>query len=427
MQEIPQKIEHSAVSDLLGKPPGWLISSGISVVFLIVSLILLLSAYIHYPDKLMGAVSIENENAPLEISAKTARVLDTLLVEDGEEIRANQVLAIYKTDANWQEVLKLEQIVERDRLLIPGDVETFYHLGALQSAYVSWTEAVLTYEEYQLKDRMREELRAIEEEIGMNQGLLELLMSQLNLAKERIALESDAFKRYSELFLEEVISLQEFDERKIAWLAARQENENLNREVYQFRLRIQQLQEKKRSVLVADEEEKFTLEQSCRVTREGLFAALQNWKEQHLITAPGGGKIIFTTDLNPNEYLPAGTPLFSIVPSSVESTTLIAVVKVPVSGIGRIAVGNRVIIELDAYPKSEYGTLTAEVNKISLLPQIYNDDSSYYHVEAELKMPLMTSYGKRLKAGVIMTGTATIVTKDRSVLARIFEQLINIE
>ncbi|MEL7422921.1 MAG: HlyD family secretion protein, partial [Bacteroidota bacterium] len=132
-------------------------------------------------------------------------------------------------------------------------------------------------------------------------------------------------------------------------------------------------------------------------------------------------------DLKPKEYLPAGTPLFSIAPSLAESTTLIAVVKVPVSGIGRIAVGNRVMIELDAYPKSEYGSLTAEVNKISLLPQIYNDNSSYYHVEVELTEPLVTSYGKPLEAGVMMTGTATIVTKDRSVLARIFEQLINIE
>ncbi|MEL7426154.1 MAG: hypothetical protein AAFN81_24390, partial [Bacteroidota bacterium] len=297
MQELPQKIEQSAVSDLLGKPPGWLISSGISIVFLIVFLILLLATYIHYPDKLTGKVSIENENAPIAISANTARVLDTLLVEDGEEILANQVLGIYKTDANWKEVIELEQIVKRDRFLLQGKVKALYHLGSLQSAYVNWKEAVLTYEEYQLKNRMREEVRAVEEEISMNQGLLELLMGQLKLAKERIELESDAFKRYSELFSTEVISLQEFEERKIAWITARQENENLNSEVHQLRLDIQRLAEKKRSVLVADEEEKFRLEQSCRVTREGLYAALQNWKEQNLITAPSGGKVIFTTDL----------------------------------------------------------------------------------------------------------------------------------
>lgn len=261
MQELPQKIEQSAVSDLLGKPPGWLISSGISIVFLIVFLILLLATYIHYPDKLTGKVSIENENAPIAISANTARVLDTLLVEDGEEILANQVLGIYKTDANWKEVIELEQIVKRDRFLLQGKVKALYHLGSLQSAYVNWKEAVLTYEEYQLKNRMREEVRAVEEEISMNQGLLELLMGQLKLAKERIELESDAFKRYSELFSTEVISLQEFEERKIAWITARQENENLNSEVHQLRLDIQRLAEKKRSVLVADEEEKFRLEQ----------------------------------------------------------------------------------------------------------------------------------------------------------------------
>ena len=59
---MPDNIDHRSTSyapatqidDLIGVAPGWLLRSGITVIVIVTSVILAVSAFIKYPDKIIA-------------------------------------------------------------------------------------------------------------------------------------------------------------------------------------------------------------------------------------------------------------------------------------------------------------------------------------------------------------------------------------
>lgn len=90
-------------------------------------------------------------------------------------------------------------------------------------------------------------------------------------------------------------------------------------------------------------------------------------------------------------------------------------VLLPMEGSGKVEVGQRVIIRLSAFPEHEFGFIKGEVASISPVP----DSKNRYVLEILLTNGLETTYGKELPPIKTMTGTATIVTKERSLLKRL--------
>lgn len=81
----------------------------------------------------------------------------------------------------------------------------------------------------------------------------------------------------------------------------------------------------------------------------------------------------------------------------------------------------RAIIRLDGLPAQEFGTLEARVAQIALLPQ-----KEEYLVDLEFPADLQTSYGKTIAFRQEMSGQLRIITEDRRVLERLFDQLRNL-
>ena len=78
--------EHTAVQDLLGRPPGWLLRSGIGILTLFVAVILGLSILIRYPDKVVADCVLQTTTPPLPISTSSNGVIDSILVTDSTTV-----------------------------------------------------------------------------------------------------------------------------------------------------------------------------------------------------------------------------------------------------------------------------------------------------------------------------------------------------
>jgi len=94
--------------------------------------------------------------------------------------------------------------------------------------------------------------------------------------------------------------------------------------------------------------------------------------------------------------------------------------KLPIAGSGKVEIGQVVNIKLDGFPYQEYGMIKGTVKALGAVPREGN-----YDLLIDLPDGMTTTYKKDLRFQQNMEGLAEIITKDRTLLERIFEQLIS--
>jgi hypothetical protein len=133
----------------------------------------------------------------------------------------------------------------------------------------------------------------------------------------------------------------------------------------------------------------------------------------YLIEGPIGGKISFFNIWTINQQVRAGDELFSVVPT--QKQQFIGKCLLPAVNTGKLSLKQTVNIKLDNYPYNENGMLQGIVTNISEVP---NKDT--YAIDVNLINGLETSYHKTLTYKEQMKGKSDIITKNISVMDRIF-------
>ncbi len=131
-----------------------------------------------------------------------------------------------------------------------------------------------------------------------------------------------------------------------------------------------------------------------------------------MLRASQSGVITFNSFWKRNQNVNLGDKVFAIV--SHQPGQLIGKIKVPASGSGKINTGQQVNIKVTGYPYLEYGLLQAKIRNISL---VTNND--YYDVEIIFPKGLHSTINKKLKFTGELTGTAEIITVNRSLMERL--------
>jgi len=141
------------------------------------------------------------------------------------------------------------------------------------------------------------------------------------------------------------------------------------------------------------------------------------------LKTPIAGQVTFTNFWSVNQFVSSGNVVFTVVPSNDQE--IIGKATVPLTGAGKVEVGQRVNIKLDNYPYMEFGLLEGKVTNISMVP-VANEAGGYYTAEIELINKLNTNYKKELPFNQEMQGNAEIITKDRRLIERLVEPLVSI-
>lgn len=159
---------------------------------------------------------------------------------------------------------------------------------------------------------------------------------------------------------------------------------------------------------------------------DALRGAIQEWETTYLIKAPIDGQISFSKVWSEEQFIQTNTAVFSIVPNH-KDHPILGRAQLPIVNSGKVQVGQTVNIQLDGFPYQEYGVIKGSVQHISLIPLTSpNDPMSTYVLEIALPNDLRTTYGKSLPFRQSMMGTANIITEDRRILIRVFDQLNSI-
>lgn len=142
----PQEIllnDHIQLDAMLGNPPTWMMRFGVWAVFSFVVLLFGLGWVIQYPDVVEAKVILVTENPPIRVLARVSGRVQHLLVKNEQTVQKGQHLAVLDNTADWQDVLRLETLLEKDPLSIT--LPQHLKLGTLQSNYSTFSQNLKDY------------------------------------------------------------------------------------------------------------------------------------------------------------------------------------------------------------------------------------------------------------------------------------------
>jgi|GEM_PF-561217 len=440
--EIPNIETYSDpyVQEMIGAPPSWIVRSGISLIGLFLIVTLGLAALIRYPDKITAPSVLRTEHPPTEIVAQTSGYLDTILVQNGDKILAQTLLTIITDAASFTDVKRLELFLQQCQLITtPTDyvnlqAPALSRLGNLGNGYATLLQNLQDLQYVLQQTGIAAQIAAAEREIARTRQLNQSYRKQeILLAAELKIVEKD-LERNRQLHASGTISAIDLEEKEKIAIQYRRQLESLPASALQNDIRIEQLQAQQAQLRHQREDDLATRTHALRQQIQSLQAAITTWQQTFLIKSPNEGIIAFAPDIAAKKPVQAGTTLFTIIPrrpllppSGVRGRQgQIAISKVTTTGLGKVTKGSRVQIALDAYPAREYGVLNAEITAISLLPTTDKEGKYTYEVTIALPDTLVTSYRQTLPFQQNSTGVTTIITEDKSILERIFENFLDL-
>lgn len=423
MEEKQNDIELNSeeFQEILAKTPSWILRCGVTLVLAIIVLFLIGSALFKYPDVIQASVKLTGTIPPARIKANAAGILTDIYVENNQQVKEGDYLAVIQNPANVEDVkyvkeyLKAYQTRPESMNNLP-DKEL--KLGDLQGSYSAFYQALFEYKKYKEYQYDVQKIATIKEQYHSLEIYSENLRKQRNIIANRTKLIERGYVRDSLLYEDSLISREMFEQAEMESLSGKLELENINSSLTNINVQKSQLKE-----ALLDSENTFRETENNYIVSINnlvtqLLAGIKSWEINYVLIAPVDGKLSFNNYWSKNQNVLAGEEIFNIIPK--DNGILLAKAYVPATRYGKVKNGQQVNIRLDNFPDTEFGILKGTVENISKVPSLTAEGGYYYTVEIALPQGLRTSYKKELPYYPEMGGQAEIVTNDLSLLERIF-------
>jgi hypothetical protein len=361
------ELHNREMTDLLGDAPVWLIHTGSYLLYGILSVLLLGSAFISYPDVVKGQVLIEDLANVEHVKANSSGQIETFFVKNDSIVQRGDTIAIMQNTAQLNDVKKFCRIlanVERYYMTNNTDLLRAFSfdliMGDMSGAYETFTQAVRNC----------------------------LIYDDHNYYAQRNA------------FLKKELTIlkREPEKNELAIL-------KVERDIFEL------------SILHKMEIEKN--KKQLEIAYENMVNSIKKWESEYLIKSHSEGRVVLGEVRALMRMVNTGDTICSVISGNMED--FVARMQLEQEKIAGVENGNPVNINLSKYPSHTYGLLTGKINSISFVP--YN---KMYAIDIKLPDKLMTTVRKEIKYELGLQGEAEIVTSSRSVLSRIFTPVYNL-
>jgi len=418
------------VADIIERMPEkfgrWV---SLSVVFF--SMMLLLFGWlIKYPDVVSGTIEITSNVSPVKLVANTSGKL--LLSGYGQQdlVTEGACIGEIENPARTEDVALISGLL---RQMVPDAIPRIeihrlfpekVTLGDLNLKYYSFLTALKTYCEYRESNVYEQQQQTLTDEIQGKRRLKEETEQVLRTAEEYLSLSEKWYDRYCSMN-EEVVSTYEYevDRNRMEYLSHKQSEQNLRKELVSVQIQITDSENRLLQTGIEKKDKERQLQLELLSSYHDLTDNIKQWEDRYLFKAPFAGKVEYLSFWVDNQYISAGTEVFSIVPGANKP---VGQMLLPASGAGKVKVGQKVAVKLTNYPYTEFGYIDGKVQSISLVTQPYDTGTKMidaYLVLVEMYRGLTTNYGEELDFQYTTGGTADIIVKDRRLIARLFDNL----
>lgn len=411
-----------AVREIITEVPSWLIRWG-SLIFLgILVIILAISFLVKYPEIIKGELTVELTKSPKAVVSKASGRLTKLLVSDNEEVIGGEPLAYLESTANYNQVLtlvdnlKVAQRMESNKnsmydLFI--DQNNYSNLGELQEQYKIFYQAFLKYKMttssgvyFKRKKYILSDLKNIEaQRISLNE--------QKKLQESDYHLADDEFRMHQKLKDLQIETQAEFREQQSKYLSKRSPLIQTDQSLLNLSVNYVEKQKELTELENQISEDKLNYLQAVNT----LLSEAIEWKNKYILTASESGTLKFVGFIQVNQNLTSGQEVFYI---NHEKSKFFCELHLLQNNMGKIKVGQRVLIKLRSFPYEEFGLLRGKITYISDLP--FKDSTFISKVDFDLSPKLKGHIIQYLKPGMI--GDAEVITENLSIFNRLTRSIL---
>lgn len=409
------------VQEILTRPPHALVRWGITAFFSVLALFFIGGCFFKYPDMVSAQITVTTEHPPVWIVARGSGKIKEVYGKDRERIEAGKIIAVLENPAETEDVLLLEEALQ-DFCLTDSCVHGILFpehlaLGSIQAVYATFIKSLTDYRNFLSLDLYEQKIEATRKELQEYRNYIVHLKRQAELDKEQVRIAETVHSREKKLFGEGLTAQSDYEEAKQVFLNRQQGQEQMMTSLSSAKIQEAQLQQNILEIRMERSREANSLGTALKAAYNELQVSIEDWKMTYLFISPAGGILSYNNVWQKNQNVNSGDKVFSIVAS--QTGDIIGKIKLPVNGSGKVKPGQRVNISVTGYPYMEFGFLTGTVVSVSLL----TDSDSMYTVTVSLPQDLCTSYGKVLDFNGELTGTAEVMTDERSITGRLLEPL----
>lgn len=393
------------------------------VTCVLVGVTLLMGFVIKYPDTVDGPISITALYAPVRIVSHTGGRLH-LIKENNKPVEKEEVIAYLHNAADYNAVQTLTGLLrdseEKDGIVsFPSGIE----LGELSTAYNNFVLAYNQYYRFEEKNTYPAQYASLKKQISMDSLILHNTETELALKEEMLGIVAERAYRDSVMFASDAISELEWMNRRKEELSVREAYQNLQTNRSSILSRIHTNSREVDRLEIEEEENREKLNIQMLASRNELSNAIRQWQHTYVVTTPVDGRLEYLGFWRENSFVNAGTELYSVIPDKNE---LIGEVIISSQGAGKVKPGLTVNVKLNNYPYDEYGSIKGEVLSVSELTNKMKSgegEVDTYLVTIGFPHGATTNYGIELGLNIETKGVAEIITKDKQLIHRLFDNL----
>ena len=409
-------------SEILAKPPRWIIVWGTSVLLFIFFIVLLVSNFVHYPDKLTASAKITTLNPQIDILAQSDGELVYLPFVNGEEVQKNVILGVIKSNSDYNKILRLDTFLNtiiRNSYDINSDSifhllsnYSVYDLGEIIESYSIFLTSIEKAIYFSKNNSYKTNYKLLSNELIQNIYLLSKFRIQKSNKIEELVLAKNDLNRDLYLFKNNVITIREFENKQKIVLSLKNNIEEYDILYSNTMIRIQNLKKQINDIKLEYKNDSLQLNIVFQQSTKSLINLINSWKIKYILKSPINGTVSYTKSWNISKNISKGEVLLTLIPKNRKK--IIAILKVSASNAGKIKIGQFVNISLNDFPAYEYGIIKGIVNKISL-----SADEHGYLIDVSLPDGIQTTYHKNIFLKSELLGTGEIIVENRSILDRI--------
>jgi hypothetical protein len=438
----PSDYREAAIEDMLGKPPGWLLHSGIGAIGIVVIVILFLASFIRYPDKLSAPFLLQTQTVPLALHLSTGDIIDTVFAKNGDQVALGDTLLILRSSGDWKSIRSIaERMQFLDQSLHIWDMEPDNRLKTLsqfitdepndaypediQVALVELNIILTEYESYQLNNGVSAQVAAYQKEITEAERLSSSIQRQVSIQEEELAFEQQHNQRMNQLVLDQIVSPQEAEQAASRALSVQRQREALVSSDIQNQIQVQQLNQRILDRRLAHRENLAKFARLADAQLKKMHYALNAYRNRYIVVARETGVINWQPAVREQAAITTET-LIGFILQDQDRQRIVARLQLPGEAQGKASIGDRVLLEFSGYPSREFGQVEGSLNYID--PIAFPDQNGGYLRQAEVALPdtIRTSYDKQLAFQFNLSGTAQIITADRTLLQRIMDRFTSL-
>lgn len=409
--------------EIIAAPPPFLVRSGAVITAIALLTLLLIACIVPYPSVVGGRAHIVSAELPVTLLSRGNGKVALLAAQEGSLVARDDILAVIDDGSDARQMLELERWLAgvpvdlSEGQLLPALPKLMpARLGPAAAPLLVVTQALNNLQAFRASSETADQVAQLRQVVATHRQLVEQYRDKESAAEASLKADQRMQAGREHLIANGYANPAYLDKFE----AGRQSQRD--------RVAEARIASARNLATIANTEREISALLAARRDRDGemvarLAAALrdlrgvtQEWDRVNVIRSSEAGRVRLFGLWSEAQNLKAGDTFAIIEPVS---TTPTAFAFVAAAGFGKVQLGQRVTIRLDAYPRMEFGLLEARVAATSAVAI-----DGKYRVLLELPNGLRLSGGRTVQFTQNMDGDARIEVNNLRLIQQMFNHLL---